>query len=74
MADDIYVTVQTEDSTTVTAVGETGLTGASGVLSDITDVDTTTKKDGSVLVYKSLDSKWVATTVLEQQEMNGGFF
>jgi hypothetical protein len=74
MADDIYVTIQSEDSTTITTVGETGLTGASGLLSDITDVDTTAKTDGSVLVYKLANSKWTATTILEQQEMNGGFF
>ena len=74
MADDIYVTVQSEDSTTITTVGETGLTGASGVLSDITDIDTTAKTNGSVLVYKATTAKWTATTILENQDMEGGYY
>lgn len=74
MADDIFVTVTEEESTTVTTVGETGLTGASGSMSDILDVDATAKTDGSVLVYKTISSKWTATTLLEQQELNGGHY
>jgi hypothetical protein len=74
MADDIYVTVSSDDTTTVTTVGEQGLPGAAGVLSDITDVDATAKENGSVLVYKTFTSKWTATRLLEDQEMNGGHF
>jgi len=74
MADDIYVTVSSDDTTTVTTVGEQGLPGAAGVLNDITDVDTTAKENGSVLVYKTFTSKWTATRLLEDQEMNGGHF
>lgn len=74
MADDIFVTVATEESTTVTTVGETGLTGSTGSMGDILDVDATAKTDGSVLVYKTTSSKWTATTLLEQQELNGGHY
>lgn len=74
MADDIFVTVTSEDTTTVTTVGETGLTGSTGSMSEILDVDATAKTDGSVLVYKTLSSKWTATTLLEQQELNGGHY
>lgn len=74
MADDIYVTVSSDDTTTVTTVGEQGLPGAAGVLNDVTDVDTTAKENGSVLVYKTFTSKWTATRLLEDQEMNGGHF
>lgn len=74
MADDIFVTVTSEDTTTVTTVGETGLTGSTGSMGEILDVDVTAKTDGSVLVYKTLSSKWTATTLLEQQELNGGHY
>jgi hypothetical protein len=73
MADDIYVTVTEEASTTVTTVGEQGLTGTP-VMDNITDVDVTAKENGSVLVYKTFTSKWTATRLLEDQEMNGGHF
>jgi len=74
MADDIYVTVTEEASTTVTTVGEQGLTGSTGVMENITDVDAAAKENGSVLVYKTFTSKWTATRLLEDQEMNGGHF
>lgn len=43
-------------------------------LGDLTDVDTSAKKDGSVLVYDDAEKKFVATTILDKQEVNGGFF
>lgn len=43
-------------------------------LSNLSDVDSKTLNDGSVLVYKSASSKWTSTLHLEQQYMNGGFF
>ena len=74
MADDIYVTVEGEQSTTVTTVGEQGLSGSAGVMENITNLDATAKENGSVLVYKTFTSKWTATRLLEDQEMNGGHF
>jgi hypothetical protein len=74
MADDIYVTVEQEASTTVTTVGEQGLTGSTGIMENITDVDAVNKKNGSVLVYKAVTAKWTATNTLEEQEITGGHY
>jgi hypothetical protein len=41
-------------------------------ISNIADVDTTTKINGSVLVYKTTTNKWTATTVLDAQDVTGG--
>jgi hypothetical protein len=43
-------------------------------INSMSDVDITELGDGSVLVYSNDTSKWVATTKLEKQLMNGGFF
>jgi len=74
MADDIYVTVSSDDTTTVTTVGEQGLPGSAGVMENITDVDAVNKKNGSVLVYKAVPAKWTATNTLEEQEITGGHY
>jgi hypothetical protein len=41
-------------------------------ISNIADVDTATKINGSVLVYKTTTNKWTATTVLDAQDVTGG--
>lgn len=43
-------------------------------ISNIADVDTTTRINGSVLVYKTTTNKWTSTTTLDAQNMEGGFF
>jgi hypothetical protein len=43
-------------------------------ISSIGDVDTTTKINGSVLVYKTTTNKWTSTTTLDAQNMEGGEF
>jgi len=43
-------------------------------LSAIADVDTTTKINGSVLVYRTTTNKWTSTTTLDAQNMEGGEF
>jgi len=43
-------------------------------LSNILDVDVTTKINGSVLVYKTTTNKWTSTTTLDAQNMEGGEF
>jgi hypothetical protein len=43
-------------------------------ISNIADVDTTTKINGSVLVYRTTTNKWTSTTTLDAQNMEGGFF
>jgi len=76
MADDIYVTVEQEDSTTVTTVGEQGLSSTTGNVEDISNVDTITNglQDGALLIYNTLSSKWVAGKLLEKQEVEAGEF
>ena len=63
----------------VSSVGVQGPVGPAGpsgpnVLSSASDVDTTQLSDGSLLVYDTEKTKWVATIKLEKQSMNGGFF
>ena len=74
MANDVQVTVQEEDTFSVS----TGLYNPVYVnsISDIGDVDTMTegKVNGSVLVYKSATNKWTSTTTLDAQNMEGGEF
>lgn len=46
-------------------------------LYELPDVDPTTATsptDGSVLVYQTSINKWVATTTLNKQDMDGGHF
>ena len=43
-------------------------------LTDVGDVDTTTKINGSILVYKTTTNKWTSTTTLDAQNMEGGEF
>jgi hypothetical protein len=76
MADDIYVTVTEESSTTVTTVGEQGLSSTSGNLEEIPNVDITSNGllDGSLLIYSTATSKWVAGLLLEKQEITGGHY
>lgn len=76
MADDIYVTVEEEQSTTVTTVGEQGLSSTTGNITDIADVDSTTNglQDGSLLIYSTASSKWVTGKLLEKQEVEAGEF
>lgn len=74
MANDVQVTVQEEDTFTVS----TGLYNPVYVnsISDIGDVDTVTegKTDGSVLVFKASTNKWTSTTLLNQQRIDAGEF
>ncbi len=41
-------------------------------ISNIADVDNTTKINGSVLVYKTTTNKWTSTTILDAQDVTGG--
>jgi hypothetical protein len=43
-------------------------------ISNIVDVDTTTKINGSLLVYKTTTNRWTSTTTLDAQNMEGGEF
>lgn len=43
-------------------------------MSNIGDVDTSVKANGSILVYKTITNKWTSTTTLDAQNMEGGEF
>jgi hypothetical protein len=43
-------------------------------LSNVSDVDTSGRTNGSVLVYKTNTNKWTATRTLDLQVMEGGEF
>lgn len=45
-------------------------------MTNIADVDTTTDGliNGSILVYKTATNKWTSTTLLSEQNMEGGEF
>jgi ABC-type Zn2+ transport system substrate-binding protein/surface adhesin len=45
-------------------------------ISDIANVDTTTNgvEQGSVLVYQTATNKWTSSTILQDQDMEGGEF
>ena len=43
-------------------------------MSDIADVDTSVRVNGSILVYKTTTNKWTSTTTLDAQNMEGGEF
>lgn len=54
----------------------TGLLGPPGKneLSAMNDVDISSLVTGSILVYNQTNQKWVSTTTLEDQYLNGGNF
>lgn len=72
MADDIYVTVETEQLAEVTAVGIQGLSASSNNLGDINDVDLSILTNGSLLIYDATSLKWKSSIFLEQQDITGG--
>jgi len=47
-------------------------TATAGSIDTLSGVDTTSKQDGSVLVYQTNSGNWEATQTLEQQIINGG--
>lgn len=53
-----------------------GMIGPAGVttLQGLTNVDITNLTDGGILVYNSTVQKWVATTTLDAQNMEGGYY
>ena len=43
-------------------------------LSDLSDVDLSTKEDGSLLIYDETQEEFVASRLLDKQQINGGHF
>lgn len=72
---DVFSTVQVQEVDTLTA--STNLYNPIATiprLTDIGDVDSTELVNGSVLVYNTSTSKWITTTTLSAQNMEGGEF
>ena len=53
-----------------------GLMGPAGAttIQALNDVDLTNLTNGGLLVYQTLVQKWVATTTLDAQNMEGGYY
>jgi hypothetical protein len=43
-------------------------------LSELSDVDISAKEDGSLLIYDEEQEKFIASRLLEKQNINGGHF
>ena len=81
---DIVAQVDTTTTTTASVEeelnvnSETQLAAPATVesINDIANVDTTTNglTTGSILIYRTTTNKWTASTVLENQNMEGGEF
>lgn len=72
---DVFSTVEVREQDTVTA--STNLYNPVTTLqklTDIGDVDSTVLVSGSVLVYNPSTSRWITTTTLNEQNMEGGEF
>ena len=67
-----YVNVETQKVAEVTAIGIQGLSGAAVNLNDLPNVDAENAEDGSVLVLNATSNRWVATRILEKQDITGG--
>jgi len=68
------ILVETPGTVTVLTAAEQGPPGIAGftTISDASDVDSTNKTEGSVLVYSTQNQKWLATTQLENQTIESG--
>lgn len=70
----VTATIDTGNNPVVQAVGIQGLSAGDASLGTLGDVDAVLPTNGSVLVFKSITSKWTATTTLDAQNMEGGEF
>ena len=70
----ITTQIDTIGNPIVSAVGIQGASASSSSITGLGDVDALLPSNGSVLVYKTITSKWTATTTLDAQNMEGGEF
>lgn len=68
------VVVGKPTQTTTVITGIMGPPGRVAALSEVPDVDVTNLQLGSILVYNPSVSKWVSTTLLNQQQVDCGEF
>jgi hypothetical protein len=71
---DETLSVSVTEDTTINASSNLANPAVVDSISDIGDIDTTTKINGSVLVYRTITNKWTSTTTLDAQNMEGGEF
>lgn len=72
--DEITATVSSDYQTTVQAVGIQGVSGTSSTLESMQNVDATNLQNGSLLIYNTTATKWIASTHLDAQDMDAGEF
>lgn len=70
------ILVENPGQTTIITLGEQGPPGPQGItsISQATDVDSSNLENGSVLVYSESSEKWVATRLLENQNVESGHY
>lgn len=70
------ILIETPGEVTVITSAEQGPPGPAGIqnISQASDVDSSNKIEGSVLVYSTQNQKWVATTLLENQNVESGHY
>lgn len=72
------VTVNPRNNLTATkSNNKTVLVNQSGTVKNIeelNDVDLSNKEDGSLLIYDANQNKFLASTLLDKQKVNGGHF
>mgnify|MGYP003335251031 CR=1 FL=1 len=76
-SDQVYTTVETQTIAEVTTIGIQGLTGAdgsAGTIESISNVDSSNLENGSLLIYNLSRTTWVASRLLEEQDITGGQF
>lgn len=71
---EVNTVVQTTDTPTIVVGGIMGPPGPASNLSSSGDVDITNLQDGSTIVWDVASNTWQATTLLEKQVINAGFF
>jgi hypothetical protein len=72
---DILATVESgNNNIAASVVGIQGPSGQATTVASISDIDAANPNNGSVLVYKTITSKWTATRNLDLQIMEGGEF
>lgn len=78
--DAINVTVRQRQSVAVNVKPkQTVIVNQAGIvavrkISDLIDVDVSAREDGSILIYDEAQEKFVASRLLEKQNINGGHF
>jgi hypothetical protein len=66
--------VAQNEAGTVVVTGLLGPVAYAGSVSNLADVNLDNLQEGSLLIFSQTLGQWLASNLLEQQTMNGGFF